>query len=730
MRRAPADLPALQWWAPLLAGGLGLAALASGALGFLDTMQGDVASRLWAARGGTRGDIAKPLVVGVGEPTLAALGPWPLARRHYGELLRKLAGRGARVVAFDILFDRPAAQAADDMALAAALRETGAGVLALFLQPVTRMDAEMGLEERTEVKLPVAPLAGAARAMGFVNIGGPGEEAAVIRRCRLVHGQGGRRLESLPLATARAAGFRGEALPGDRLVRYGMSSPAGTLPSVEMIDVLRGADPPGDLSRTPVLVGAVARSLGDVKQTPLGPIPGVEVNANILMDLLWAGFLEPLEPLAEWGLIAVVSGLGALALATVPAGSRVAGGGTLALLIAALAASTWHGIVGAQALALAALPACCLLPRRARAGEPARVREALDRDDPAAAAGELRLLTEGLARDAAAVEVLLATGELASAERLLERLPLEGLGLSELYRLGRAFESRASCGRARDLYGLVQRRDLGFADAAARFLEMDARAVEQATVLGPEGVLRTLEATFDAVQPVGAGASGLLYRAVERETGETVAVKVLEPRLLADAEALARFRRETAVLERLVHPGIVRFRGATLGKLCYYRMDFVEGQSLAEKLTAGWRPSEADASSILRQAAEALAHAHEAGVLHRDLKPSNLMFDAEGRLIVVDFGIAAVEGASRLTREGSFVGTLAFAAPEQLRGEPVDARADVYALGAVMRQLAGGERDAWPLAALVVRMTSQEPADRPAGMREVMQTLGSAKTSG
>ncbi len=623
------------------------------------------------------------------------------------------------MVAFDILFDRPAADAGGDEELAAALSSTNSGVLAMYLQPITRMDAEMRVDQQVELKLPVAPLAAASRALGFVNIGGPGEEASVISACRLAHEHQGRRLESLPQATARAWGHAGEADGRERWIRYVGTCESKGMRRLELADIVKGRADPGELSQVPVLVGATAAALGDVKETPVGAMPGVEVNANILMDVLWAGFLEPLEPLDVVGLVGVSAALAALVLALAPGRARVLGFGGLGLLVAALAVVTAGGRVAASGVLAAALPVACLLPAGRRSGDAGLARAALDRGDAAAATEELGRMGPGEERDALAMEVLLAAREVPPAERLFESLALERVPLPVLYRLGRAFESRSVHRRARELYGAVQRRDIAFLDASERFLVMDALAVSEATVLGIEGVVTTLAAAFDAVERVGSGASGLLFRCREPETGETVAVKVLDPRLLADGTAMARFRREAGVLERLSHPGIVRFRGATYGKLCYYRMDFVEGQSLAELAAGGWRPSESDGRSVLEQAASALAHAHDAGVLHRDLKPSNLMRTPDGRIVVVDFGVARLEGATRLTREGTFVGTMQFAAPEQLRGEPVDARVDIYALGAVLRYLAGPELARWSIAPLIERMIAEAPGDRPASMREV-----------
>lgn len=712
------------WWSPLLAALLSLAFIAGGWGAALDDWHADLSNRLTGGRAPAE---QLPVIVGIGERTLAELGGWPLPRRHYARLLRLLHGSGARVVAFDILFDRPAPDPADDLALAAALRETGVGVLAMFLQPVTRMDREMRVQQAMELKLPVPVLASACAGMGFVNIGGAGEDLGVIRACRLVYEEdSGRKLESLALTAARRMGHVGEADVRPKLVRYSGRSAAGSLRSLEMSELLSGSTRTGDLAGRAVFVGATARSLGDLKESPLGELPGVEINANISADLLGSGFLRQTPAAGAAAVVAAIALLSAAVMALVAPWARLLGLGYLAAGLLVAVACSWKGVVLGQAALLALPPLLCTLGRRrppAPRASVAEVREALDSGRAALASERVRLLPAGTERDALTAEALVAARELDSARRLLPGLDRGELQSESMYRLARALEEAGSLSEARELYGLLFRRDLEFRDAGKRFLALDERLVQETTVLGPEGVLQALRAVFDGVERVASGASGLLYRCVERETGEAVAVKVLDPRLLTSGEALARFRREVEVLESLAHPGIVRLRGATFGKLCYYRMDFIEGQSLAARMGTGWRASESEAVSILGQAAAALAHAHEAGVLHRDLKPSNLMLGPAGRVVVVDFGVARIEGAERLTREGTFVGTMSWAAPEQLRGEKVDVRADIYSLGAAVREAGGQSAAGWMIAPLLAAMSAEDISARPAGMREVLARL-------
>jgi eukaryotic-like serine/threonine-protein kinase len=192
---------------------------------------------------------------------------------------------------------------------------------------------------------------------------------------------------------------------------------------------------------------------------------------------------------------------------------------------------------------------------------------------------------------------------------------------------------------------------------------------------------------FEIEALAGEGGMGSVYRAKDRATGRTVALKLLR----YEVAHAARFRREAELLSKLDHPGIVRFVAHAEpreGVPAHIAMEWLDGESLRERLKHRGELPIADAISIVVQAARALATAHAIGVVHRDVKPENL-FLVGGRvdsLRVLDFGIAFARGGSqRMTRTGMPLGTIGYMAPEQVRGDPdVDARADVFALGEVL----------------------------------------------
>src|SRR5262245_7354335 len=187
---------------------------------------------------------------------------------------------------------------------------------------------------------------------------------------------------------------------------------------------------------------------------------------------------------------------------------------------------------------------------------------------------------------------------------------------------------------------------------------------------------------FAIGEMVGSGGMGVVHRAVDRLTGETVAVKILRE---TDDVTVARFFLEARILAELRHPGIVRYiaHGTTVAGDTWLAMEWLTGESLADKLRAGPLPI-ADVLALGVRAAAALGAAHAAGIVHRDVKPSNLFLIGGNvdRIRVLDFGVARRGPfAGPFTPAGSRVGTPRYMAPEQVRGDDIDARVDVFALG-------------------------------------------------
>ncbi len=196
---------------------------------------------------------------------------------------------------------------------------------------------------------------------------------------------------------------------------------------------------------------------------------------------------------------------------------------------------------------------------------------------------------------------------------------------------------------------------------------------------------------FKILEPLGQGGMARVYRARQENLDREVAIKVLPPWYAADRSFVERFNLEARLVGRLAHPNIVTVHDASEynGHL-YIVMQLVDGGTLKQRLdqlrAQGRTMDLAEATTIFRQIADALAYAHEQGIIHRDVKPVNVLLDRAGRPILSDFGIAKVLASTseQLTRPGAGVGTPEYMSPEQCRGIQVDGRADIYALGVML----------------------------------------------
>jgi len=184
---------------------------------------------------------------------------------------------------------------------------------------------------------------------------------------------------------------------------------------------------------------------------------------------------------------------------------------------------------------------------------------------------------------------------------------------------------------------------------------------------------------------LGAGGMGAVYLARDEQLGEAVALKVIAGMALLDPGSAERLRREASMARRISHPNVVRMHD--LGEengLLFVSMEYVTGESLATRIERLGTLTPAQLRPILAQLCEGLAAAHAAGVVHRDLKPANILIDAQERVKLIDFGIARADLHAGMTATNMVVGTPEYMAPEQIKGGAVDARTDIYALGAVL----------------------------------------------
>jgi eukaryotic-like serine/threonine-protein kinase len=230
---------------------------------------------------------------------------------------------------------------------------------------------------------------------------------------------------------------------------------------------------------------------------------------------------------------------------------------------------------------------------------------------------------------------------------------------------------------------------------------------------------------------LGAGGMGVVYLAEDTRLGRMIALKALAPTLTSDETRIARLRREARAAASLNHPNIATvFALEEIDGHLYIGTEYVPGETLRDELARGpLLPSQVSDTGIAL--AHALAAAHERGVVHRDLKPENVVRSADGRVKILDFGLAQfhddASGRSALTGEGGVLGTPAYMSPEQIRGEVVDGRSDLFALGAMLYELTTGVHPfAAPTPAATIARILQ---DRPAPLTPTASGIPSASAA-
>src|SRR6202171_4720151 len=211
---------------------------------------------------------------------------------------------------------------------------------------------------------------------------------------------------------------------------------------------------------------------------------------------------------------------------------------------------------------------------------------------------------------------------------------------------------------------------------------------------------------YEILSAIGAGGMGEVYQAHDTKLGRDVAIKVLPEAFAHDPERLSRFQREAKMLASLNHPNIATIHGLEQsGGTSYLVMELVSGETLQERVKREGPVPVEEALAIAKQIAEALEAAHEKGIIHRDLKPANVKLTPEGKVKVLDFGLAKAfaEDSSTVdmsnsptlsmaaTMHGVILGTAAYMSPEQAKGKAVDKRTDIFAFGAVLYELITGK---------------------------------------
>lgn len=485
-------------------------------------------------------------------------------------------------------------------------------------------------------------------------------------------------------------------------------------------DVLSGKIPASKYANKIVIIGATAAGIGSEFATPAGArLSSPEIIAQVTSSILNEHFIVQ-PPWGGWatiGAVLLVSLYLLLGLPRLSAGKAALVTATLfiALLIAEFSllsvSAMWLQFVFAAALLL--IGHLALTTKRFLVTEAGKLKS----DEESAETNRMM----GLA--------LQGQGQLDAAFDRFRRVPLSEALMDNLNNLALDFERKRQFNKAQAVYEYMSTYDNARKDLQAKLTR--AKNLSETVMLGGGGshaggamlldgggVEKPMLGRYQVEKELGKGAMGIVYLGKDPKIGRVVAIKTMalsqefEGGDLDDARS--RFFREAETAGRLQHPNIVTiFDAGEEHDLAYIAMEFIKGKDLADVCKPGQLLPVPKVLSIVARVAEALAYAHQQGVVHRDIKPANIMCDlAADTVKVTDFGIARITDSSK-TKTGVILGTPTFMSPEQVSGEKVDGRSDLFSLGVMLFQMLTGELpfQADSLARLMYKIANEAPPD-------------------
>lgn len=596
--------------------------------------------------------------------------------------------------------------------------------------------------------VPIEPVGRAARAIGHLNFnadvdGSVRTEALAVDyfgdyypSLSLLLAARGLNLgvDDITLLSGRGVRLGGLYIGTDRALQMntffydGGPDGARAFPVDSFYDVISGRIPADKYRDRIVLVGATAAGVGDAQVTPVSAsTPPVLTLAHAVSSILQEDFF--LRP--EWATWAELGAFALIGLYLVLAVPRLGGApaAVVALVLLAGLAAAHYGLLASEHLwvqlaspaALLVVGYTLLMTKRYLATERGKLRA------DAESAESNRML--GLSFQ--------SQGQLDTAFEKYRKCPLDDSMMEVLYNLALDYERKRQFNKAGNVYDYMATYDPDYRDLATR--RKRSKEMEDTIVLGggrtAAGGTLVLEGgdvekpklgRYDVEKELGKGAMGTVYQGRDPKINRVVAIKTLALSQEFEADELddvkQRFFREAETAGRLNHPAIVTIYDAgEEHDLAYIAMEYLHGRDLSPYTRDGELLPVARVLELGARMAEALAYAHDQNVVHRDIKPGNVMYEPQSdTLKITDFGIARITDSSR-TKTGMVLGTPSYMSPEQLAGDKVDGRSDLFSLGVLLYQLSTGRLPfiADSMATLMYRIANEAHT----GVRELRHDL-------
>ncbi|ODS33631.1 MAG: serine/threonine protein kinase [Candidatus Scalindua rubra] len=269
-----------------------------------------------------------------------------------------------------------------------------------------------------------------------------------------------------------------------------------------------------------------------------------------------------------------------------------------------------------------------------------------------------------------------------SFNKILELNLPEEEKLNNLYQIATAYEKTKSYDRARFFYSKILSTNMQYKDVSTRLDKISAftESTPNAKSSQSTDVMKKLEERYEDIENIGEGGMGIVYKATDKVLKRTVAIKIIREDYKSNSEAVERFIKEAQSLSKLQHIGIVTIYDINLGTPMYIIMEYVDGETLRSSI--GKKPfSLQEVLRIAIDTCDAIKYAHKHEIVHRDIKPDNIMLTKSKVVKITDFGLAHIANSSMFTKAGQTIGTPYYMSPEQIRGQKVDGRSDIYSLG-------------------------------------------------